>query len=75
MIIQRSEGIGLTSSVIFGSAPAFNKQLRISILPWSAAICKGVAPPASTLLFAPAYMEEENLSQHTIKDYNMNAIW
>lgn len=45
---------GLTSSVTFGSAPAFNKQFIISGLPLSAAMCKGVAPPAITFTLAPA---------------------
>ncbi len=42
----------------FGSAPAFNKQFMISKLPLSAAMCKGVAPPALIFMFAPAYTLE-----------------
>lgn len=47
-----------TSSVTLGSAPAFNKQLIISELPISAAMCKGVAPPALTFTLAPACVKE-----------------
>lgn len=48
----------LTSSVTFGSAPAFNKQFMISKLPLSAAMCKGVTPPTLILTLAPAYTLE-----------------
>lgn len=48
----------LTSSMTFGSAPAFNKQFISSKLPRSAAMCIGVAPPAVILTFAPAWMQE-----------------
>ena len=48
----------LTSSQKSGSAPAFNKQVIISVLPISAAICKGVAPPALIFATAPAYIQE-----------------
>ena len=44
----------LTSSVTFGSAPAFTKHVINSELPLSAAMCNGVAPPAMTFILAPA---------------------
>lgn len=50
-----SDSDSFTSSVTLGSAPAFNKQLMISVLPLSAAMCKGVAPPALIFTLAPAY--------------------
>lgn len=43
-----------TSSVALGSAPACNKLLIISRFPLSAAIWRGVAPPALIFTFAPA---------------------
>jgi len=46
--------ICLTSSETLGSAPAFNKEFISSRLPLSAAMCKGVAPPALTFTLAPA---------------------
>lgn len=54
--------IQLTSSQVFGSAPALSKHLMISIFPLSAAICNGVAPPALTFGFAPAYIAYYSVS-------------
>lgn len=54
LLFFTSQKGGLTSPVTFGSAPAFNKQFMISTLPLSAAMCKGVAPPAATFTLAPA---------------------
>lgn len=54
--IKLRHKICLTSSEILGSAPAFSKELKSSRLPLSAAMCRGVAPPALTFTLAPAYM-------------------
>lgn len=55
--IKLGHKICLTSSETLGSAPAFNKQLISSRLPLSAAICKGVAPPALKFTLAPACIQ------------------
>lgn len=51
---KNRETARLTSSVALASAPAFNKEFIISGLPLSAAMCKGVAPPAVIFTLAPA---------------------
>lgn len=53
---------GFTSSMALGSAPACNKQFMISGLPISAAMCKGVAPPAVKFTVAPACMIQQSMN-------------